>query len=110
MYFIETQKERIVKLILEGRLIEYSIQIIDLTDSFIIYIQGYIKVDESRKEFYINERYLNSQFESVLNSYNLKKLFDIFNELGRDENNDGGDDDDPNGPDDIDDFLSGKIK
>jgi hypothetical protein len=105
VYFIETQGERIIKLKYEKRLIEYSFRIIDSNDMFIIYIQGYIKINDSREEFYINEKYLNSQFGSVMNAFNLKKIIDLFNELGRDD--DAGNTNDPN---DIDDFLSGKIK
>jgi hypothetical protein len=106
MYFIETQGERIIKLIYENRLIEYSFRIIDLDDSFIIYIQGVIKINDSKEEFYINEQYLNTQFQSVMNTYNLKKIIEIFNEMGRNDN----DKDDKKSSNDIDDFLSGKIK
>jgi hypothetical protein len=73
-----------------------------LPRGFFIYIQGYIKINDSREEFYINEKYLNSQFGSVMNAFNLKKIIDLFNELGRDD--DAGNSNDPN------DFLSGKIK
>jgi hypothetical protein len=74
---------------------------------FLVYIQGYIKINDSREEFYINEKYLNSQFRSVMNAFNLKKIIDLFNELGREEDDDNSND---NAPNDIDDFLSGKIK
>jgi hypothetical protein len=104
--FIETQGERTIKLKYEKRLIEYSFRIIDSNDSFIIYIQGHIKINDSREEFYINESYLNSQFGSVMNAYNLKKIIDIFNVLCQEETDAGND----AAPNDIDDFLSGKIK
>jgi hypothetical protein len=109
IYFIETQEGLMVKLIREKRSIEYSVRIIDLNDSFIVYIQGFIKVNDAKEEFYINEPYLNSQFSNVVNAYNLKKLIDLFNDLGRDDpanNNPNGN----NGSSDIDDFLSGKIE
>jgi hypothetical protein len=106
VYFIETQGERIIKLNYEKRLIEYNFRIIDLTDTFIIYIQGYIKINDSREEFYINEQYLNSQFGSVMNAYNLKKIIDLFNQLGREEKDESGN----SNQNDIDDFLSGRIK
>ncbi|MDR2516567.1 MAG: hypothetical protein LBC88_04200 [Spirochaetaceae bacterium] len=106
IYFIETQGERIIKLKYEKRLIEYSFHIIDANDMFLIYIQGYIKINNSREEFYINEKYLNTQFGSVMNAFNLKKIIDLFNELGREEDDKGNDND----SNDIDNFLSGKIK
>jgi hypothetical protein len=71
-----------------------------------MYIQGYIKINDAKEEFYINEKYLNSQFGRVMNAYNLKKIIDIFNELGHEDNgNSGG-----GPPSDIDNFLAGKIK
>jgi AraC-like DNA-binding protein len=106
IYFIETQGERIIRYIHENRLIEYSFRIIDLDDSFIIYIQGSIKVNDTKEEFYINERYFNRQFKNVMNAYNLKKIVEVFNEMGRNEDNKK----DNNNSNDIDDFLSGKIK
>jgi hypothetical protein len=78
LYFIETQDERTITLILDKRIIEYTIQVIDMEDCFIMYIQGYIKINESKDDFYINEKYLNSQFSKVLNAYNLKRLLDLF--------------------------------
>ncbi|GHV94241.1 hypothetical protein AGMMS50293_05610 [Spirochaetia bacterium] len=106
VYCIETPGERIIKLHYEKRIIEYSFRIIDLNDSFAIYIQGYIKINDSKEEFYINEKYLNSQFGNVMNAYNLKKVMDLFNEFGREEHGDNNN----NGTNDIDDFLSGRIK
>jgi len=102
--FIETQGERIIIMSQDGRRIEYSIRVIDANNDFIIYIQGFIKVNESQEEFYINEQYLNNQFVNVLNAYNLRKIIELFNEFGKNENEENS-----KKSNDIDDFLSGKI-
>jgi hypothetical protein len=73
-----------------------------------MYIQGYIKVNNRREEFYINERYLNSQFSQLLYAYNLKPIIDLFSDLSMDDPDGGNDPKDPNSP--IDNFLSGKIE
>ncbi|GHU60999.1 hypothetical protein FACS189445_2300 [Spirochaetia bacterium] len=110
MYFIETQNEHIIKFKHEDRFIEYNFRVIDQNDSFIIYIQGHIKVNNQREEFYINEKYLNRQFKEVLNAYNLKRIIDLFNDLFMDNPGDDTDPKDTDSPNDIDDFLSGKIE
>ncbi|GHU04405.1 hypothetical protein FACS1894147_09520 [Spirochaetia bacterium] len=108
MYFIETRDEHIIKFKHDDRFIEYSFRVIDLDDgTFIMYIQGHIKINNQKEEFYINERHLNSQFKNVLYAYNLKPIIDLFNDLSMD---DPDDDRDPNSSNDIDDFLSGKIE
>jgi len=104
LYFIETQEERIIILNLDKRQIEYSFRIIDTNDSFIIFIQGKIKINESLEEYYINEQYPNNYFGKVINAYNLRKTIELFNELGKEENNEKN-----KKSNDIDDFLSGKI-
>ncbi|GMO42320.1 MAG: hypothetical protein Ta2F_18280 [Termitinemataceae bacterium] len=81
VYFTETQKERRITCISENRLIELYIQVVDLDNFFLMYIQGSIKVNKSKEEFYINEKYLNKQSGEIVNAYNLKNILYLFNEL-----------------------------
>jgi hypothetical protein len=111
IYFIETRDDHIIKFKGEDRFIEYSFRVIDLQDgSFIMYIQGQIKVNNQKEEFYINEKYLNRQFKDIVNAYNLKRIIDLFNELFMDDPDGDNVPKDTNIPNDIDDFLSGKIE
>ncbi|GHV27619.1 hypothetical protein AGMMS4952_09600 [Spirochaetia bacterium] len=111
IYFIETRDEHSIKLKHDDRFIEYSFRVIDLNDgSFIMYIQGHIKVNNQKEEFYINETYLSRQISDVFYAYNLKPLIDLFNDLSMDDPDDGNTPRDPKIPNDIDDFLSGKIE
>jgi hypothetical protein len=89
--------------------IEYSIKIIDTgSDYFRIHIQGYIQVNNQKQEFKILEMYPDKMFTNVINGYNLRKLFNRFDGLAREEK----DRDNPGDPGsgDIDDFLDGRIE
>jgi len=105
IFFIETRDDRKIILNFTGRKIEYCFRFINSKDTFVIYIQGIIKINDTEEDFYINEQYSNSQFENVINSYNLKRTIELFNDLGKKENKE----ETVSSPNDIDNFLSGRI-
>jgi len=107
VYFIKNQKEFVVVEKRDGAFIKYSINIIDRDREFILYVQGKIKIDEQEEVFKIHEQYLNSQFDTVLNGYRLKRLFEIYNSLFIEKYRIKTENEERRNK--IDDYLSGKI-
>jgi len=107
VFFIKNQKELTIVEKRDGVFIKYSINIIDMGKEFVMYIQGNIKIDEQEEQFKINEKYLNKNFEMVLNGYRLKKIYDIYNSLFIEKYRNTTDKKEEN--DKIDDYLSGRI-
>jgi hypothetical protein len=107
LYFIMTKEILVIKRITSSSMIEYSIKFVDNSDKFNIKIDGYINVNNAHEDINIDETVPNSMKSSVLNSYNLRGIIELFNELysqSIDDNKKNGD-----SGNDIDDFLSGKI-
>jgi hypothetical protein len=107
LYFIVNKKNFEIRRKKQDGLIVYAITISDLDGQFNINIDGKIRVKETEETFNIDEIYPNAMMEAVLNTYNIKKLINIFNLLFEKYYSDDNDPDDNN---DIDDYLSGKIK
>jgi hypothetical protein len=107
LYFIKIQKELNIVEKREGLLTKYTIKIIDMGNEFIIHIQGGIKIDEQEKTFRIYEKYANQKFGQIINTYKIKPIIEIFDELFVDKYRN---EKDTIKNDKIEDYLSGKIK
>jgi hypothetical protein len=107
LYFIKIHKELNIVEKGEGLLTKYCIKIIDRGDEFIIHIQGSIRIDEQEKMFKIYEKYANQKFGQIINSYKLKPLIELFNELFVEKYRN---EKDVIKDDKIEDYLTGKIK
>jgi hypothetical protein len=109
LFFILNKKNITIKRITDNSIIEYTIIFTDSEDKFSIKIQGYISVNNSKETFCINETYPNSMRGSVLATYNLKKIIEIFNELYSKNYTSSKSLEDKN-KEEIDNYLSGKIE
>ncbi|GHV81762.1 hypothetical protein AGMMS49991_03200 [Spirochaetia bacterium] len=109
LFFIINKNNITIKRTTENSVIEYTITFNDFEDKFNINIQGNIKVNNSKDTFFIDEIYPNNMRGSVLNTYNLKKIIEIFNELYSKNYTSKKILEDKN-KEEIDNFLSGKIQ
>ncbi|GHV62377.1 hypothetical protein AGMMS49587_09050 [Spirochaetia bacterium] len=109
LFFIINKKNIAIRRKTETSLIECTIIFNDFEDKFNINIQGHIKVNNSKEVFYIDETYPNNMRGSILNTYNLKRIVEIFNELYSKNYTNNKILEDKN-KEEIDNFLSGDIE
>jgi hypothetical protein len=107
LYFIMNKDDISINRIAGDGFIEYTIRFTDFKENFSIYIFGSITVNGTREEFTINETYPNSMRGNVVNAFNLKGIIEKFNELYIKVMNKK---DKPDKNNDIDDYLTGRIK
>lgn len=60
--------------------IEYRVRFSRFDQATEIFIEGFIRHNESQVDFYVDEKYSNGMMDSVLNSFNLAPLIRKYNE------------------------------
>jgi hypothetical protein len=112
IFFVQSKVNDIELFIDEENIrIEYNVAFLRSEDYTNLEITGFIKRNDSKVDFFINERYSNGYMDSVLNAYNLIPLINKYNDSYAKYFHDEvkGIDTEKEAKKEIDDFFSGKI-
>jgi hypothetical protein len=107
LFFIINKNDLTIRRREKNGLINYTIKFTDIKEQFNINITGKITVNNSEDTFIIDETYPNSMRANVLNTYAIRQIIELFNLLYKRYI---AEDHKPEKNNDIDDYLSGKIK
>jgi hypothetical protein len=107
LYFIISRSDISIKRVTDNGFIGYTVKFTDFEENFNISIHGSITVNGTKEEFTIDETYPVSMRGKIVNTFNLKRIIEISNELYIKHMNKK---DEPVKNSDIDDYLTGRIK
>ncbi|MDR1249135.1 MAG: hypothetical protein LBK63_07525 [Treponema sp.] len=107
LFFMINNNDLTIRRREKNGLINYTIKFTDIKEQFNINITGKILVNNSEDTFIIDETYPTSMRANVLNTYAIRQIIELFNLLYKRYITE---DHKPKKSNDIDDYLSGKIK